>query len=115
MTLLRELSLSGKLDIKANHPSRETFMKTLVKLFGESVKPVKVDVPLETNAYLAGSFTRGVRDVASVFVFDAEKKIKSSLNDIDLFQNIDNLVVDPDNPFGQYRSPDGKLGKIYSG
>jgi hypothetical protein len=53
--------------------------------------------------------------VASVFVFDAKLQIKSLLGDIGLFKDIDNLVVDPDNLFGCYRSPDGKLGEVYSG
>jgi hypothetical protein len=115
MKMLRDLTQSGQLDIKANHPSRQSFMNTIVKMFGDGVRPVKVDVPLETDAFLDGTFTRGCRDIASVFVFDAEEQIKSILNNIDLFQNIVNLVVDPDNPFGRYRSPDGKLGEVYSG
>ena len=115
MKLLREESVSGRLNIKQIHPSRESFMKKLVTMFGEDVQPQKIDVLLETDATLDGTYTRGRRDVASVFVFDAEEQIKSILNDAELFSDIDNLVVDPDNLFGRYRSPDGRLGEVYSG
>ena len=115
MKLLREETLTGRLDINQIHPSRETFMKKLVKMFGGDEQPQKIDVLLETDAGLDGSFTRGPRDVSSVFVFDAEEQIKSLLNDMELFSDIDNLVVDPENPFGRYISPDGRLGEVYSG
>jgi hypothetical protein len=115
--MLRDLTQSGQLNIIANHPSRQSFMNTIVKMFGDGVQLVMVDAPLETDTslFLNGTFTRGSRDIASVFVFVAEEQIKSILNNIDLFQDIDNLVVDPDNLFGRYRTPDGKLGEVYSG
>jgi hypothetical protein len=74
MSLLREESQAGRLDINAYHPTRKTLLKQYKKMFGAGVvKPQKVDVPLETDATLDGTYFRGDRDVASVFVFDAEQ------------------------------------------
>ena len=62
---------------------------------GAIVPPTKRNVPL--------SFPPGVTIPATCFDFAAQ--LKTLLADMDFFGNMHNLDVDPENPFGPYKSP----------
>jgi hypothetical protein len=49
-----------------------------------------------------------------VVCFDFLQMFLSLLNDPDLNQ-LDNIVINPENPFGKYNPPDGRLDEINSG
>jgi hypothetical protein len=49
-----------------------------------------------------------------VLRFDVRRQIKDLLAS-DIFHDMKNLVVDPSDPFGTYKPPDGRIGELYSG
>ena len=115
MTLLREIAADKLLDFTANHPSRISLMRQMEKIFGSGVEPERVDVPLETDSALDGTYIRRPRDTANVMVFNTEGQIKCLLDDMGIMSDISNLAVDIKNPFGRYISPDDRLGELNSG
>jgi hypothetical protein len=44
--------------------------------------------------------------------FNFVNGLHSLLNHLDLTGSLDNLDVNPDDPFGKYESPDGRLGRL---
>ena len=115
MDILFEEGSAGRLDFTAKRPSRESFMKKMIKIFGQGCSPIKVDVPLEKDTTEEEFGGRSPRSVASVFVFNAKEQILTLLQDIGIFGEIENLAVDSENPFGRYRSVSGLLGEVNSG
>ena len=69
------------------------------------IAPVDGDKPAE----------EGTRDTASVLYFDFEEQARTLFHDLGIFGDLNKLAVDPENPFGRYRSADPRLGEINSG
>jgi hypothetical protein len=53
-------------------------------------------------------------DKLDVVVFDFPTMLASLLN-CPILNKLENLVVDPNDRFGKYKSPDGRLGEVNSG
>ena len=72
----------------------------------QATKPKEVEILLETNSN---------PQPIKVTLFDFEKQLLSLLNDKELFGNINNLDINPDNPFGSYKAPGNVLSTVNSG
>ena len=69
----------------------------------QDMYPKVVEVPLAKDGFKM-----------PVVCFDFIPMLLSLFNDQDINQ-LDNLVINPDDPFGKYVSPDGRLDEINSG
>ena len=72
----------------------------------KSTAPFVTETILETNTN---------PQPIDVTVFDFKTQLLSLLNDKMLFGNIENLDIDPQNPFGPYKAPDDILSAVNSG
>ena len=115
MKILGEIAADQLIDFASYHPSRQSLLRRMEQIFGPFTAPVQVQVPLETDATLNGSYVRRPRDIAHVIVFDCKQQIKSLLGDMGIMSDLSNLAVDPHNPFGRYRTLHGRLGELNSG
>ena len=77
----------------------------MIPLPKQSVPSTKLSL-LETN--------RNAEQM-NVTVFNFEKQLMSLLQDKSLFGNIQNLDVNPDNPFGKYKAKNNYLSTVNSG
>jgi hypothetical protein len=57
---------------------------------------------------------RCIPDTVYVYRFNVEQQIRDLLAE-DIFNDVSNLVINPENPFGQYQSPDNRYDEINSG
>ena len=71
----------------------------------KSTKPKTVTTQIDTDVG---------KEPIEVTVFDFKTQLLSLLQDETLFGNINNLDIDPDNPFGPYKSPDNVLSAVNS-
>ena len=114
LKLLRKEALENGLDLSKPQPSRASLLSRLKQQFGVGLDPHAVNVVLENSSPLDENYKREKKDEAVCFTFDAESSISSLLADEELFCNLDNLAVDPDNPFG--RCPRNQpLGEVLTG
>ena len=72
----------------------------------QATKPKEVKILLETLEE---------PQPTNVILFDFKKQLLSLLNDKELFGDINNLDINPDNPFGYYKAPDNVLSTVNSG
>lgn len=72
----------------------------------------KLQMPKQVKVTIQG-FQREI-DV-SVTCFDFQEQLQALLSDQSLFGNIENLDVNPDNPFGVYQSPSGHIDCVNAG
>ena len=114
LKLLRKEALENGLDLSKPQPSRASLLSRLKQQFGVGLDPHAVNVVLENSSPLDENYKREKKDEAVCFTFDAESSISSLLADEELFCNLDNLAVDPNNPFG--RCPRNQpLGEVLTG
>jgi hypothetical protein len=112
LDLLKSISYT-RFDFSAIHPKRNTILK---KLSARFVCPVPEPVPviMEKNSDLDPNQLLNSTEYVHVLRFDVRRQIKELLAS-DIFHDMNNLVVDPTDPFGMYKSPDGRIGELYSG
>ena len=72
----------------------------------QATKPKEVKILLETLEE---------PQPTNVILFDFKNQLLSLLNDKELFGDINNLDINPDNPFGYYKAPDNVLSTVNSG
>jgi hypothetical protein len=88
------------------HPQRTTRqlqIKCLERLYGQSVaKPFQreVTLPVDSSSPLSKSMVQKV----NVTCYNFSEQLSSLLSDPDLVQDLDLLDVNPDNPFGKFKS-----------
>jgi hypothetical protein len=72
-----------------------------------SLSPIhmEIDRPNDPNHILSP------RDLVDVYVFNAKDQATSLLQDMGIMSDLNNLAVNQQDPFGQYMSPDGRLGE----
>ena len=73
----------------------------------KSTAPIVKEAILETNITAP--------QYIDVTTFDFKTQLQSLLNDKTLFGNIENLDINPTNPFGKYKSPNNILSAVNSG
>ena len=73
----------------------------------KSTAPIVREAILETKSTMP--------QYINVTTFDFKTQLQSLLNDKTLFGNIENLDINPNNPFGKYKSPGNILSTINSG
>jgi hypothetical protein len=100
-------------DFSAIHPKRQTMLKKLSARFVCPEHEV-VLVPMETNSIPDPNQLLDNNESVHVLRFDVRRQIKDVLAS-EIFHDMNNLVVDPSDPFGMYKSPDGRIGELYSG
>jgi hypothetical protein len=117
LVILREEALSKRFDATAVHPSRQSFFKKMIAVFGNGVLPKCVTIDLEIDDFNKNNpnYERSCLEIADIFVFDATEQAVSLLQDMGIMSDINNLAVNLLNPFGRYMSPDGRLGEVNSG
>ena len=101
--------------------SRRAFLQQKKKEY-KMKEPTCVDVPL-ANVHAGypllvdnpNQIRRGKRDVASVVKFDFEGMVLDLLQDRGIFGNLDNLVVNGEDPFHPYVNTTGTLDEILDG
>ena len=113
MNILREGAAEHQFSASDNHPTRQHFKTQIEKMFGKRSTPTPIEVGLETTIKPDDRFYDMYRSV-TVYTFDVEEKIRFGLSDPEIMSNLDNLNVDPDNPFGPYPS-NMNIGEVYSG
>ena len=72
----------------------------------QATKPKEVKILLETLEE---------PQPTNVILFDFKKQLLSLLNDKELLGDINNLDINPDNPFGRYKALDNVLSTVNSG
>ena len=119
LDLMREAHIDG-FDFRVEHPTIDTIMHNLRKRFPVVPQPKQTIVSLERddlgeemNPQLRTALERRQWDKMTVHHFDFEKSVKFGLSNNEIFGDINNLVVNPDNPYGRFK-PDS-LNEICSG
>ena len=74
-----------------------------------------VKVNMEWDSPSDPTHNQNPRDVADVYVLYASQQAMSLFEDDGIMSDLDNLAVYLGNPFGRYKSPDGRLGEVNSG
>ena len=89
--------------------SRESGIKTIERFMPwmKQTAPYQVRTILETNT--------NTPQYLDVTVFNFKNQLLNLLGDKSLFGDIENLDVNPDNPFGKYTSPNKVLSTVNSG
>jgi hypothetical protein len=112
MDLLKSISYT-RFDFSALHPKRDTIMKKLSARFSCPV-PKAVEVSMEKNSTPNTNPILDLPDTVNVLRFDFRQQLQELLSS-DIFHDMNNLVVDPSDPFGFYNPPDGRIGELHSG
>jgi hypothetical protein len=99
---------------KASAKSKNTFFNQLKRDYPVPA-PNEHAMNLETNNPDSLIPTRKGRDSAKTIYYNAKEQILDLLSDDALFGNIDNLVVNKDNPFGKYEPTPGLHEEVYDG
>lgn len=110
---------------------RQTLSKKVIDQYGKGCEPRVVNITVstedlnvvaveESNPDLTGpsvpnEIENRERLVISCIVFDVEAQIKDLLDDETIFGNLDNLVVNPDNPFAPYENRTGCVDEALDG
>jgi hypothetical protein len=102
-----------RFDFSAIHPKRQTILKKLSSRF-VCPTPESVPVTLERNSTQDPNQLLDSVETVHVLRFDVRRQIKELLGS-DIFHDMNNLVVDPSDPFGMYQPPDGRIGELHSG
>jgi hypothetical protein len=95
-------------------PSRETFISKLEKRV-HVPKPLRITVALENDSAFDLQYKRKTRDTVEVIAFDFKEQLLDLLSDTELFGNLDNLVINNDDPFGPYESSPFQLSEVHDG
>ena len=95
--------------LHANTSNRRKFMKKLVSHTG--IAHYQCNPPISVPQLGSKNEPNYAVDVVT---FDFESMLNSLLTDPS-FTNPENLVMNPDNPFGKYKSPGNQLDEIHSG
>jgi hypothetical protein len=97
-------------DFSTKHPTLSAVMNKMSKKFPAVLKPKQSIVSLErddageeVNLLLTTALECCQWDKMTVHHSDVEQSIKLNLSKNEVFGNIDNLVVDPANPFGRFK------------
>jgi hypothetical protein len=112
LDMMKSLSYT-RFDFTAVHPKRQTILKKLSARF-VCPTPEPVPVTLERNSTQDPNQLLDSVETVLVLRFDVRRQIKELLGS-DIFHDMSNLVVDPSDPFGMYRPPDGRIGELHSG
>ena len=98
----------SKIDFRNLKKTRDGSIKEITTLLPwlKSTASFVIKTILETNSN---------PQPIDVTVFDFKTQLLSLLNDKTLFGNIENLDIDPQNPFGPYKAPDDILSAVNSG
>eukprot|EP00978_Attheya_sp_CCMP212_P021888 scaffold64342_cov48-Attheya_sp.AAC.6 len=119
LDLMKEAHTDG-FDFLVQHPTLDTVMNNLRKSFPAVPQPKQTILSLERddfgvdmNPLLRTSLERRQWDKMTVHHFDFEQSVKFGLSKNEIFGDINNLVVNPGNPFGRFK-PDN-LNEICSG
>ena len=102
-----------------DHYTQEYFLNYLRKLSGRETLPTVTQVALESSTYRTKNQydqRNPHRDVASVIHWAPSDQIGSLLTGSQFMSQLDNLVVDQEEPFGMYRpEPGDKYGEFLTG
>ena len=109
MKWARKANMSGY-----NFNPRRTTRNAQVQHFGKRVQRVLFE-PVQTSITLPEGPSGPENDVVPVTTFKFRHMLLSLLQDPVLTTNLDLLDVNPDDPFGRYIAPDGRLGTMNSG
>jgi hypothetical protein len=113
LDLLKSISYTRRFDFSAMHPKRNTILKKLSARF-VCPHPEAVPVIMEKNSNPDPNQLLDSTENVHVLRFDVRRQIKELLAS-DIFHDMNNLVVDPSDPFGMYKPQDGRIGELYSG
>jgi hypothetical protein len=115
MTVLREECLSRKFN-PADHriPSRETLVSRLQKQFG-APQPTTTFISLESHFDQKSVDDMPQYDNVAVIHFPFVDQLQDLLLDSTLFGDINNLVVDPHDPYSKYHPYPGCLDEVHDG
>jgi hypothetical protein len=112
LDLLKSISYT-RFDFSAIHPKRQTILKKLSARF-VCPQPEPVPVSMERNSTPDPNQLLDNNESVHVLRFDVRRQINDLLA-AEIFHDMNNLVVDPLDPFGMYKPPDGRIGELYSG
>jgi hypothetical protein len=112
LDLLKSISYT-RFDFSAIHPKRQTILKKLSARF-VCPQPKPVLVPMERNSTPDPNQLLDNNKSVHVLRFDVRRQIKDLLAS-EIFHDMNNLVVDPSDPFSMYKPLDGCIGELYSG
>jgi hypothetical protein len=112
MEILRVMSVQN-FDFRSVHPRRKTLMGKLRKQF---IPPnvERIPVKMERDIGDPDVSLRCTPDTVHVYRFNIEEQIRQLLAE-DLFNDVNNLVVNEGNPFGKYVPPHNRYDEINSG
>jgi hypothetical protein len=116
MKLLTEEAVDNEYDFRDSHFTRKRLLTKLHRI-NVCAKPIPLPVTLE-NKHLRErdylSYERGEREVAVVISYDFSSQLMDLLHDDSIFGNLDNLDVNPDNPYGRYISGNDEFDEVNS-
>ena len=95
---------------------RRSLLKWMQTTFRGVPKPVKNIIQLETNQGNNGYGNLNHRSLTEVITFDFKEQLIDLLSDVELFSNLDNLVInkDPNNPNKKWLPYEGRSdGRIF--
>ena len=121
-----------------NRPRRDTVSRKVMKHFGEGCNPTVVHVTVSTESVslvateMGGDPDRPKKDgsdyigipkevdnrerfVLHCIVFNIREQLNDLLDDITIFGDLSNLVVNQDNPFAPYQNTSGQIDEILDG
>jgi hypothetical protein len=96
----------GNFNFRTVHPRRKTIMRHIREQF---IPPECKQIPVEMERDEGDpeASLRCIPDTVYVYRFNVEQQIRDLLIE-DIFNDVSNLVINPENPFGQYQSPDNR-------
>jgi hypothetical protein len=112
LEILRLMSID-KFDFRTVHPKRKSIIQNIRHQY---VAPSceRIPVPMERDEGDQEVSPRCTPDTVHIYRFNVEDQIRDLLAE-DIFNDISNLVVTPDNPYGKYIPPDNRYNEINSG
>ncbi len=115
LTQIREEMVHNGFDPRKRCPVRNTLLRRLANQC-PTPAPISIPVALENNSSMFQpiEYERGERDVVFVQVFDFEQQLLDLLSMNDVFGDIGNLDVNPDDVFGKFSRTDGRVDEVNS-
>ena len=107
---------SERITPEATFICRRSLLKWMEKTFRGVTKPVKTIVQLETPQQNNGNGILNHRTKTEVITFDFKEQLIDILNDVEIFSNLDNLVINKDtnNPNKKWLPYEGRSdGQIF--